>query len=85
MQTYTRSYDNAPAGPDPTALSLNLLQLYTLEAIDELAVCNDGSPGGYYFSASTTGSDLWVVYLQVCYFIRKGITALRFILGSCLV
>jgi hypothetical protein len=64
VRSYTRSYDDAPAGPDPSVLSLNLLQLYTLEAIDELAVCNDGSPGGYYFSASTSDSDLWVVYLQ---------------------
>lgn len=64
VKKYTRSYDNAPAGPDATSLSLNLLQLYTLEAVDELAVCNDGSPGGYYSAASTTGSDLWVIYLQ---------------------
>ena len=38
-----------------TLVSLSLAQY-------PLAVCNDGTPGGYYISESSTGSTEWVVY-----------------------
>lgn len=37
------------------------LDLHSLTA--PTAVCNDGSPAGYYYSAGTN-SQLWVVYLE---------------------
>ena len=45
------AYDNqplsggGPAGGDADDLTVNLLTLYSLEQIDQSAVCNDGSPG----------------------------------------
>jgi Pectinacetylesterase len=35
---------------------------------DSLAVCNDGSPGAFYFNPGTD-SNLWIVYLEggACY------------------
>jgi len=32
--------------------------------IDPLAVCNDGSPSGFYFVPGTTQSNVWLVYLE---------------------
>jgi len=29
-----------------------------------LALCNDGSPGAYYYSKGAQGSDLWMVFLE---------------------
>ena len=51
-------------GPKTATLTENLLHMQSLANVDSLAVCNDGSPGAYYFQASTAGSSLWVVYLQ---------------------
>jgi len=31
---------------------------------DADAVCNDGSPYGYYFRPSSCGSDVWVLHLE---------------------
>lgn len=33
-------------------------------AVARNAVCNDGSPSGYYFVPSTTGSTVWVIHMQ---------------------
>ena len=35
-----------------------------LSQLDGLAVCNDGSPSGYYFVPGTTQSNIWLVYLE---------------------
>lgn len=46
------------------------LSINWLGAVDELAVCNDGTEGAYYMKLSETGSDTWVVYLGgggMCY------------------
>ena len=32
--------------------------------IDPLAVCNDGSPAGYYVIPATTQPDVFLVYLE---------------------
>ena len=38
--------------------------LQGLLEIDPLAVCNDGSPAGFYFVPGTTQSNIWLVYLE---------------------
>ena len=43
------------------------LRLYDpLATLDPLLVCNDGSPGGYYYREATTreDSDKWIFYLE---------------------
>lgn len=34
------------------------------DAIARKAVCNDGSPSGYYFAPTTSGSTVWIIHLQ---------------------
>lgn len=41
-----------------------LMWLQGVVDIDPLAVCNDGSPSGYYFVPGTTQSNIWLVYLE---------------------
>eukprot|EP00698_Gefionella_okellyi_P007143 TRINITY_DN173_c0_g5_i1.p1 TRINITY_DN173_c0_g5~~TRINITY_DN173_c0_g5_i1.p1 ORF type:complete len:209 (+),score=30.15 TRINITY_DN173_c0_g5_i1:40-666(+) len=41
------------------AAPLNLVFLQ-----DPTAICNDGTPSGYYFRPSVNGSDVWIVHLQ---------------------
>jgi hypothetical protein len=38
--------------------------LQPLVDIDPLAVCNDGSPAGYYFIEGTTQANVWLIYLE---------------------
>ena len=65
VKTYTSSYTaGGGGGPDETSMVLNTLTLYSLAGVDSDAVCNDGSPGGYYFAPGQPGTDLWVIYLQ---------------------
>ena len=48
---------------DPRVLNRNTISLTTYPT----AVCNDGSPGVYYFDAAPAGStqaNVWIVYLQ---------------------
>lgn len=42
------------------------LSLHHVTAWDPLAVCNDGSGGGYYFSqgSQAAGPSLWLIYLE---------------------
>ena len=43
------------------------LRLYDpLDTLDPLLVCNDGSPGGYYYREATTqeDGDKWIFYLE---------------------
>jgi hypothetical protein len=41
------------------------LQFQSVQDIDESAVCNDGSPYGYYYvPGSGSGSTLWLVYME---------------------
>ena len=43
------------------------LRLYDpLATLDPLLVCNDGSPGGYYYREATTreDGDKWIFYLE---------------------
>jgi len=53
----------APATlPDSDTLTLSYVTSY-----DPLAVCNDGTPAGYYFSPGTAGTapgSTWLLYLQ---------------------
>lgn len=39
------------------------MQLQFLTHVDPLAVCFDGSPAGYYWKPSPTGSNVWIVHL----------------------
>ena len=41
-----------------------LMWLQGVLDIDPLAVCNDGSPAGFYFVPGTTQSNIWLVYLE---------------------
>jgi len=41
-----------------------VLQRESLRDVDPWAVCGDGSPAAYYFRASATGSNMWIVDLQ---------------------
>ena len=58
------STEEAIAG---TTLDLRSLQNYPM------AVCNDGTPGGYYWSPGTDSS-LWIVYLQGGYWCTNRLT-----------
>lgn len=53
--------DSNGTGPQ---LADETMGLIYLDAISTDAICNDGSPGAYYWQASKTGSPLWIVYLQ---------------------
>lgn len=66
VKSYTSGFQGTVqgGGPKTAVLTENLLHLQSLAAVDALAVCNDGSPGAYFFQASATGSSLWIVYLQ---------------------
>ena len=54
----------APAGAATTTLDLR-----SLSAVDSRAVCTDGSPAKYYFSAAAatadaTAASTWIVHLE---------------------
>jgi Pectinacetylesterase len=75
---YARS--SAPNGPFVTSInglgvpvdewpssdeSVSTLTLSSLSSVDPLAVCNDGTPGAYYYAPGQgSGSSLWLVYLE---------------------
>ena len=48
---------NAIAGPAE-------MWIQWVNTFDPLAVCNDGSPAGYYWQAATTQPSVWLVYLE---------------------
>ena len=67
--SYVSSYDKSygaggGGGPDEATLQLHTLQLYTLAGADAEAVCNDGSPGAYYFAPGDGNSNDWIIYLE---------------------
>lgn len=46
-------------------VQLAALTLTLLTDVDRDAVCNDGSPAGYYFApGSGDGVNLWLIYLE---------------------
>jgi hypothetical protein len=55
-----------PVGATPVgAMGTSTLTLTSLTDVDHDAVCNDGSPAGYYFAPGTgEGANLWLVYLE---------------------
>jgi O-palmitoleoyl-L-serine hydrolase len=46
-----------------TGPGVSVLGLHSLASVDPLAVCNDGSPAGFYYSAGSDPST-WLVFLQ---------------------
>eukprot|EP00928_Gymnodinium_smaydae_P048347 TRINITY_DN32309_c0_g1_i1.p1 TRINITY_DN32309_c0_g1~~TRINITY_DN32309_c0_g1_i1.p1 ORF type:complete len:446 (+),score=72.95 TRINITY_DN32309_c0_g1_i1:36-1340(+) len=48
----------------PLDLFPKFLSRISLEDVDPLAVCTDGTPAGYYYSASETESTDWIIHLQ---------------------
>jgi len=64
VQSYTQQAGSAPGGPDGQPLQINVLEMFTVNDVDEYAVCNDGSPGAYYYAPSPSGSNQWLIYLE---------------------
>ena len=54
-----------PARSLPALPRLSNLTVFHVNAIDAAAVCNDGSPGAYYYapSSSAAGASQWLLYL----------------------
>ena len=50
----------------PAEVRLELRLYDPLDTLDPLLVCNDGSPGGYYYREATTreDGDKWIFYLE---------------------
>ena len=48
-------------------------ELYKLPAeyVRDSAVCNDGSPGAFYFSPSPSQPTRWIIHLQVFFILKK--------------
>jgi hypothetical protein len=66
---FGRTAFNAPStSSTPTPMTLQLFNSTTL--VKHNALCNDGSPSGYYFAPSRANSTKWIVYLEgggLCY------------------
>ena len=58
---FVRGQQQSASGPNYYAGDTTL-ELVSLQAFPD-AVCNDGSPGGYYWSKGTN-PDLWLLYLE---------------------
>jgi len=64
------------AAPLPSvAPGASLMQLHSLARVDAMAVCNDGSPAGFYYAAGSDPST-WLVYLQGAPALRRCTLAL---------
>lgn len=55
-----------PLGDTPVnAPGVSVMTENSLAHVDQLAVCNDGSPAAYYFApGSGDGANTWLVYLE---------------------
>jgi hypothetical protein len=66
-----------PAGFTPVGTpGTSTMVQNSLQNVDPLAVCNDGSPGAYYFApGSGEQANVWLVYLEVRHCERTGCAA----------
>lgn len=47
----------------PLSPSSTKMDLISLSSTDSLALCNDGTAGGYYFSPSPTSKNIFLIHL----------------------
>ena len=73
---FTSAWDGGPTHW-ATRTTLNV---FHVNALDEDAVCNDGSPAAYYFAPATSldYANVWLLYLGGCVHACRGPTSLRF-------